>query len=127
LGAMVVALSTAQAAEPETLTLACQGTAAFSSTDKVLPISTGIIINLTKRTLEGLEGLWSIPVEITSVNEVTITFYGSNRDESGEQSISGSIDRVTGLLEAAFSRLNAVSIRTSMLYSLKCRPAQRMF
>jgi hypothetical protein len=125
---MLAGLSTAQA-EDTVLTLTCQGTATLPSMvdTKVLPILTGIVINLTKRTLEGLETVWSIPVEITSVNEATIAFRGANRSEYGEQSIYGTIDRVTGDLEAGVSRLNAASVRTSLLYSLKCRPAQRTF
>jgi len=46
--AMVVGLSTAQAAEPETLTLACQGTVSRTDTTqtdaKPEPVSTGIVI-----------------------------------------------------------------------------------
>ena len=56
---------------------------------KVLPISTGIVVNLTKRALEGLETVLSIPVAITSVNEATIAFQGSKRDETSERSIYG--------------------------------------
>jgi hypothetical protein len=42
---------TAQAAEPETLTLACQGTRII--TTKPEPISMGIIVNFTKNTVQG--------------------------------------------------------------------------
>jgi len=127
--AMLVALSPAQA-EDTVQTLACQGTATFPTKEnpKVLPISTGIVVNLTKRALEGLETVLSIPVAITSVNEATIAFQGSKRDETSERSIYGSIDRVTGDLEATImSSLLLVGIRTSMNYALKCRPTQRMF
>jgi hypothetical protein len=56
LAVMLVGLPTAQAAD-ETLTLACQGTTTIfgmTETPKVLPISMGLIVNLTKRTFEGL-------------------------------------------------------------------------
>lgn len=63
---------TAQAAD-STLTLACQGTAT-SGTGDPEPISMGIIVNFTNRTVEG----FGYPVKITDVSEVTVTFGGSH-------------------------------------------------
>jgi hypothetical protein len=54
------------------------------------------------------------------MNEVTVAFHGSN--QTGE-SITGSIDRVTGDVEARTQTTPDVILR----YMLKCRPAQRMF
>ena len=123
-------LVTAQAADT-TLTLACQGTTTIfvTETPKVLPISMGIIVNLTKRTFEGLEALSSIPVEITSVNEVTISFQGFNRDKVLEENVRGSIDRVTGDFEAitTMKSVRTMEITSTARHSLKCRPTQRMF
>jgi hypothetical protein len=58
---MLVGLPTAHAADTM-LTLACEGTTTIFVTEspKILPISMGIIVNLTKRTFEGLEALSTI-------------------------------------------------------------------
>src|SRR5262245_92625 len=72
LGAMVVALSTAQAAEPETLTLACEGTKTLTcgfnhpgcGRETTKPISIGIVVNFKTRTVQGPD---PFPLEITSV------------------------------------------------------------
>jgi hypothetical protein len=107
---------TVQAADT-TLTLACQGTTTVTRMEdaKPEPISMGIIVNFTNRTVQGGFGyppaLYDFPVKITSMNEVTVVL-------TGQSFITGSIDRVTGDVEA-----DADSIH----YALKCRPAQRMF
>jgi hypothetical protein len=79
LAAMVVSTA-ARAAEPATLTLACQGTATANTEDaKPEPVSMGIIINFTNRTVQGFgyPGLSDFPVKITAMNEVTVAFGGS--------------------------------------------------
>src|SRR5262249_31538274 len=97
LNAMVVALSTAQAAEPETLTLACQGTVSVGKTAEGKPegVSLGIIVNFTKGTVHGLA---SFPANITGADETRVSFSGSQIGAS----IDGTIDRVTGDAEATF-------------------------
>jgi hypothetical protein len=92
--------------------------------------SMGIIVNFTNRTVQGfgLPGVMDYPVKITA-NEVTITFAGSDADEIAKASTMGSIDRVTGDVEAS-SRLTDPKTGKTLTwtsYSLKCRPAQRMF
>jgi hypothetical protein len=74
------------------------------------------------------------PVKITGINDVTIDFDGSDNgvsaiSTSSVSSIRGSIDRVTGDVEATsmLTPTNPPKIITSMNYLLKCRPAQRMF
>jgi hypothetical protein len=50
-----LSISTAQAAETGTLTLACEGTVADEQADaKPKPISMGMIVNFTARTVAGL-------------------------------------------------------------------------
>jgi hypothetical protein len=89
----------------------------------------GIIVNFTKRTVQGFgyPGLLDFPVNITAWNDVTVAFAGS--DKFSRSSIMGSIDRVTGDVEAAYSSTAAKTgeIVMSTSYSPKCRPAQRMF
>jgi len=130
---LVIGLSTAAAAEPETLTLACQGTVAnpTSSSDKPVPIEMGIIVNFATRTVQGfsIPGIADFPVKITAMNDVSITFFGSDPEPLPpiiKWTISGSIDRVTGDV-GAVSTGSTEKIATSTTYELKCRPAQRMF
>jgi hypothetical protein len=92
----------------------------------------GIIVNFTNRTVQGFgyPGLSDFPVKITAWNEVTVAFYGSNTlGQAVEESIRGTIDRVTGDLEATYSSFNlkTKNIGTSTSYLLKCRPTQRIF
>jgi len=60
-----------------------------------------------------------IPVEISAVNEKAVEFGGYNK--SGDI-VAGSIDRVTGDLEAI-----SASGSWTTSYSLQCEPKQRMF
>jgi hypothetical protein len=85
----------------------------------------GIIINFTTRTVQGfgLPGA-DYPVTITA-NDVTVTFSGQKEWDS----MSGSIDRVTGDVVADFSSYYGRERKTLLrkIYSLQCKPAQRMF
>ena len=135
--AIVVALCAAgsshvmQAAEPETLTLACEGTAADHIKPDAKPeqITMGIVVNFTARTVAGFTypGLEEFPVVIRDANEVHITFTGSN--ESGSSIVAGDINRVTGELWASSTMrdANTSKIVTSSSYSLQCRPTQRVY
>jgi hypothetical protein len=92
----------------------------------------GIIVNFTARTVEGFippvipPPVGGFPVKIAAFNEVTIAFGGSN---FLGWTISGSIDRVTGDVEAysSFYSQKTNTTVSSTYYSLKCGPAQRMF
>jgi hypothetical protein len=127
----LVGLPTAQGADT-TLTLACQGTTAAGYEDaKPEPISMGIIVNFTKRTVQGFghPGLIDYPVQITAWNDVTVAFRGSYVFTDQQLSITGSIDRVTGDVEATDLSTDTKTHNTvsSLQYTLKCRPTQRMF
>jgi hypothetical protein len=115
----VLSISTAQAAEG-VLALACEGTVETTyktqPSDKPEPISMGIIVDFTARTVTGFTG--DFPV-VAAVNEVAVTFGGFNR--TGAFTISGSIDRVTGNVEV-FSSVAGSSTRH---FSLHCEPKQR--
>jgi hypothetical protein len=126
---MLVALPTAQAADA-TLTLACQGTTTSGLEDaKPEPISMGIIVNFTNRTVQGFgaPGVLDYPIKITAWNDVTVAFLGSH--ERIGSTTRGSIDRVTGDVEATSTATDAKTgnLLMSVRYALKCRPAQRMF
>src|SRR5262245_57452881 len=99
LAVMLVGLPTAQAAE-ETLTLACQGTmteTSFGQRGEAERLSTGILVNFTDRTVKGLV---DPPVKITTWNEVSVTFRSSYELPPSVVTTFGTIDRVTGDLEA---------------------------
>jgi hypothetical protein len=126
---MLVGLSTARAAD-EMLTLACKGTTiAGYEGAKPEPLSMGIIVNFTNRTVQGFgsPGVVDYPVKITAWNEVTVTFYGS--DEKMGLTTRGAIDRVTGDVDATSMAYDSKSgkVVSQNVYTLKCRPAQRMF
>jgi hypothetical protein len=121
-------LATAQAAEPTgTLTLACQGTTAdFSRPDDKELLSTSIIMNFATQTIVGLDAPSNSSIKILDMDEVTVNFGGGS--SYPEWSIAGSINRVTGDVEATSTLSIAKThkmIQTSIL--LKCKPTQRMF
>jgi hypothetical protein len=130
--ALGVIIALAQAAEPTgTLTLACEGTTTdtVGPDAKPEPISMGVVVNFTTRTVQGFgSGLLDYPVEITAVNEVIIAFGGASKPNNvGQHSIiSGAVDLVTGELGVTSSFLGTTGL-VSTSYSLKCKPTQRMF
>jgi hypothetical protein len=90
----------------------------------------GIIVNFTARTITGFTlPTEKLPLTMLNFNDTTVQFYGSNSISS--LIINGIIDRVTGDLEATAIMqppLSETTARTTIeRYSLKCRPAQRMF
>jgi hypothetical protein len=134
LTAMVAALPTTVRAADETLTLACQGTTTVGNKDledkKPEPVSMGIIVNFKAGTIQGFvyPNLVDHPVKMTGVNDVTVTFGGSHETASSRVHIMGSIDRITGDVWAFSGEANAQwQPISSTFYTLKCRPAQRMF
>src|SRR5262249_3647967 len=68
-------------------------------------------------------------IQITAWNDVTVAFGGSQAFGNQELSIGGSIDRVTGDVEATDLSMDTKTHSTvsSLQYALKCRPTQRMF
>ena len=94
------------------------------------PISTGIILNVTSQTAKG-SALRSTSSPgcagggaLSNERDVIVRFSEDNK--SSEATFIGSYRRVTGTLEASsFERMSGRITTTS--YTLKCRPAQRMF
>jgi hypothetical protein len=121
-------LSTAQAAEPATLALACQGTVTniMAAKPKPEPVSMGITIHFAEGTVEGFG---AFPAKIRTANELTVGFERDS-EQSGIWTIYGSIDRVTGDVQAAvreWNRIETSALVSWVEYFLKCMPAQRMF
>ena len=117
---------TAQAAEPtETLMLACRGERIWwgaPNTDPVKEqVSMGIIVNFTAWTVNGLGRDWRDAIPIHTITETAITFFAERQDDPVEASIIGTIDRITGDVDAGITASGS-SGKVSMLYSLKCNP-----
>jgi hypothetical protein len=124
-------VTTAQA-QPATLTLACKGTTTehdMSGDQDPQPISMGIIVNLTDRTVQGFGYPFDIePLKIGYANDVEVRF-GGEQETSVRSVINGSINRVTGDVNATWVFLDKKTgnLEPHMSYELQCKPAQRMF
>ena len=110
-----LSISTAQAAERSVL-LVCEGKVTHPSGPKPEPVSVGIIINFTARTVTWTDAT-DFPLTITKLNEMTVDFRGSN----GSRTLAGSIDRKTGDTDAISTLMGDPKARR-IHYSLKCRP-----
>jgi hypothetical protein len=106
--------TTVNAVEQSKLTLACEGTTTETTMPdaKPEPISMGIIVGHTARTVQGFGYPGYFPVNITGMNEVTVSFSGSSK--GGAWTINGSIDRVTGDVTASST---VASPKTAILTS----------
>jgi hypothetical protein len=131
--AMITCLSTTAQAADTTLTLACQGTMTGGTEDaKPEPISMGIIVNFTRKTVHGFGDpiFGEQLINITGITETAVFFSASDKfSQTILQSVIGTIDRVTGDVSADFTSMDTKTGKTiaSTSYALKCRPTQRMF
>jgi hypothetical protein len=125
-GSLLVVVSAADAQQPTTLTFACKGTTTWAGQES--PYRMSLILNFTDRTIQGFgtPGLMDFPVRITGANDVMIVFGESQEMAGSLSSIQGSIDRVTGDLEAASTLTDQKTSKTcsTTIYSLQCKPAQ---
>ena len=123
------------AAEPTgTLTLACQGTATDKTdlTEVVTPkpVSMGLLLDFRSKTVAGFERVFpsfsAAQVKIIVVDDTSIGFNGT--DGSGG-AVFGQVDRITGDVEATTEHWNDETnkLQWATVYSLKCKPTQRMF
>ena len=115
----------AQAAAPETPTLTCKGTAAIRADfPKPYPLSMDLVVDFTTRTVQGTARqrpyVFDDQLQITEWNEATVIFRGFSQFLG--KNVSGSMDRMTGDVGMV-----ATSKTQTIDYSLKCKPAQRMF
>jgi len=88
------------------------------------------MIDFTTKTVAGFERVFpnfnAAPVKIVALDETTIGFSGT--DGIGG-AVFGTIDRITGGMEAATEQWiqETNKLQWSTVYSLKCKPTQRMF
>ena len=81
------------------------------------PISMAITVNLSARSVTGFTGA-NFPVAITSIDDGRILFRGLNSTPASFAAVYGSIDRVTGAIEATTDGIPTLNSLTR--YSLKC-------
>jgi hypothetical protein len=107
-----------------TLALVCEGTVAdkINLDAKPEPISMGIMVNLTARTVTGFRDA-NFSIAITSIDDLRILFRGLNSDPASFAAVYGSIDRLTGAVEATTDGLPTLSSLTR--YSLRCDESDR--
>jgi hypothetical protein len=122
LTAMVTCLSVT------TLTLTCNGTASMTGgIGDTGPVSMGLIVNLTTRTVHGFREQFQTDgseaqLKITEVKEAILVLRGQM---GSIIALSGFMDRMTGDMTVTATQRSPVVF--SKTYTLKCRPAQRMF
>jgi hypothetical protein len=136
IAALFLATGTARAAT-EVLTLACKGTVISRSdftpggSTTREPISMGIVVNFTSRTVHG----FGEPAKITAT-ETDIRFTSQSESAWGNDwydVVMGAIDRVTGDVWASINTWKKESLlplgeqAMAITYELKCAPTQRMF
>jgi hypothetical protein len=128
IAAIATSVSPACAA-PATMTLTCKGATTSYQTKQPDPISLGLIVDLSKKTIKGFP--FPGDVEITQVTEVHVLF----RATMGNMVLDGAIDRITGDVEG-YSAVYKSLLTTEMLkpgnvtggynFALKCKPTQRV-
>lgn len=107
----------AAAADSPVITLSCDGKMRTASNDQGEPIhKMGFVVNQRTVALNGYT------VGITGVNADILSFGGTITSQGIAVSIFGTVDRVTGALQAT-----QVSSVLSVAYELDCKPAARMF
>jgi hypothetical protein len=82
-------------------------------------------VDFQKKVVLGLSDETPAPIRITSINETTISFTG----KAPGWFVTGTLDRVTGALDAAWDAWipDTREKIVSTSFDLQCRPAQRMF
>jgi hypothetical protein len=102
----------------------------LSSLDKPQPVSLGLLVDFTSKTVKGLPFLHGGQLKITEVNELHVVFGASEKVVNNIYRSGGKLDRVTGDVEASsvvYSDHGSLSGDGAVHYSLKCQPTQRMF
>ena len=119
-------------AQPATLALECKGTTTehtMSGDQDAQPISMGIIVNFTDRTVQGFgepNGPFDDPLKIWRANDAMVIF-GGEQGISVRSAIIGVIDRLTGDVQAHWLFIDKTGkLEPHMTYALQCKPTQRM-
>jgi hypothetical protein len=88
----------------------------------------GIIVDFAARTVAGFGyGGWDEVVNIISVGDVTIAFGGPSQRKDSAWLVLGTIDRITGSVDATASMWSPQRGSVARHYSLKCARGQQKF
>jgi hypothetical protein len=112
------------AAETAALTLSCDGTTTNIMADSDKPESItkmGLLVNLREGSVLG----FAYPARIKTSDAVSVEFYGGWENWS----VRGTIDRITGSVEATTLTLHPKTkdIATGYRWDLHCIPTKRVF
>ena len=123
----------AHAAEPKTLTLSCAGTMTGYGTVDPHPLSFILSLNFSAATFESSGAPFRNGGRISELTDLTVHLTDSEIFRDGQLDVTtGSLDRLTGLLEGYAITYKDKTARTDNVvggyrFSLKCAPVQRMF
>jgi len=120
----------AQSAEPIVITLSCDGKKTDAKSPDAKPeaiANMGLVVNLKEKTVSGVAG---VIARINKVDAAHISFannrktslLGIHSEPSGDLSVLGDIDRVTGAVS-----VTTMTPAATYQYDLTCKPANRMF
>jgi hypothetical protein len=125
LAAALAASVTANAQSAQVITLACNGTAetiggTLSGESVEQPFAIGLVINLTDRTIVGLDD----GVRIDQADATFISFSG----KGSSVSVTGGIDRITGIMMMVRTISDTpTTLGPTYVYHLHCKPKDRLF
>jgi hypothetical protein len=133
---IVSGLLLASPVQAASLTLGCSGTlttmhvsqvGVASDTGKENIVDFSVVIDFDQRTVSGFGGGGPLPITAVDVNSVT--FAGSQKGAAVDQHIGGSVDRITGKIDATERQYFATldDAREILEWDLRCRPTRRLF
>jgi hypothetical protein len=134
----LTAAALAASAQAASLTLGCSGTVTTTQVpkngvandpEKESIADFSVIVDFEKRAVSGfwsdMNGLHD-QIPITAADANSVTFQGRTK-EVIEKSISGSVDRITGKIDADETWLWRNGDLTRMNWDLHCKPTERLF
>jgi len=110
------------------LTLGCSGTALNGHTNTNIT-DLSIVVDFDRHTVSGF--FWvdpngvHTPIPITTIDADSTDFHGINKSDFVTSSITGSIDRFTGTVQASGTTLLQNGNRSVAFYNLQCKPTKR--
>ena len=124
----VMATGEAQSTLP--LALGCSGTALNGHTNTNIT-DLSIIVDFDRHTVSGF--FWvdpngvPTPIPITTIDADSIDFHGIDKSDLVISSITGSIDRITGTVQASGTTLLQNGNKSVAFYNLQCKPTKPLF
>jgi hypothetical protein len=123
-------MTTAEAQSTLPLTLECSGTALNGHTNANIT-DLPIVVDFDRHTVSGF--FWvdpngvHTPIPITTIDADSIDFHGTNKSDLVTSSIAGSIDRISGTVQASATTLLQNGNKRVAFYNLQCKPTKPLF